>query len=587
MKSKFIVALIGFFLCQVVGAQVKFEAEVSRETIGVNERVRIDFKMNQDGDNFNPPDFRGFNVVGGPYQSISNSWINGKRTYQKSYGYYLQPNRRGNFTIGQAEILIDGTTYKTTPIEIKVVAAVNKPTDGTNAEIVASQNIHLVTKISNENPYLNEGISVEYILYVSPNINVSQWRPVDTPKFPDFWSENIDVSRLDVKDGTYQGEPYRYVSLRKTILYPQKTGELEIEPLTLSVAVEVPSDRRDIFGRRLYETVQQRVSASKKNIDVKPLPQEGKPASFTGAVGSFNFSVTTNKQSLDASEALEAKVKVSGNGNLMLFQLPKLTLPASLEVYEPQHNQDTKTGHNGVVGNISDTYTIVPQQKGKYPIEPVSFSYFDVNSGTYKEVNSKQLMINVENGPVASVPNTSGSGSTTKQEVISKGSQFRYIKLQPNLKPMGEETFFKSLWFWLLILLPLLAIPLSIIFGKKRKERLNDVAGKRVKKADRLAKKYLSEAKKNIGDPNAFYLALEKSLHNFLKAKLSIQTSDMSKDRIRTILTEKKIDSGTTEDFIQLLKNCEMARYSLSSQAAMEQDYEQAAQVLSLIDKDL
>lgn len=587
MKSKFIVAVISFFLCQVVLAQVKFEAEVSRKTIGVNERVRIDFKMNQDGDNFNPPDFRGFKVVGGPYQSISNSWINGKRSYQKSYGYYLQPNGTGNFTISQAEILIDGTVYKTTPIEIKVVAAVNKPTDGTNAEIVASQNIHLVTKISNENPYLNEGISVEYILYVSPNINVSQWRPVDSPKFPDFWSENIDVSRLDVKDGTYQGEPYRYVSLRKTILYPQKTGELTIEPLTLSVSVEVPSDRRDIFGRRLYETIQQRVSADKKIIDVKPLPQKGRPANFTGAVGSFNFSVTTNKQSLDATEALEAKVKVSGNGNLMLFQLPKLSLPASLEIYEPEHNQDTRTGHNGVVGSIMDTYTIVPQQKGKYPIEPVSFSYFDVNSGSYKELNSRQLMINVENGPVARVSSNLGATSSNKQEVISTGSQFRYIKLQPNLKPMGEESFFKSLWFWLLILLPLLAIPLSIILGKKRKERLNDVAGKRVKKADKLAKKYLSEAKKNIGDPSAFYLALEKSLHNFLRAKLSIQTSEMSKDRIRTILTEKQIDSGTTEDFIQLLKNCEMARYSLSSQAAMQQDYEQAAQVLSLIDKDL
>jgi len=587
MKSKFIVALIGFLICQIALAQVKFEAEVSRNTIGVNERLRVDFKMNQDGDNFNPPSFNGFTVVGGPYQSISNSWINGKRTYQKSYGYYLQPNARGKVTIGQAEILIEGKTYKTTPININVVAAVDKPTDGNNAEIVASQSIHLVTKVSNENPYLNEGISVEYILYVSPDINVSQWRPIDNPKFADFWSENIDISRLDVKNGTYLGEPYRYVTLRKTILYPQKTGKLTIEPLTLSVSVDVASDRRDIFGRRLYETVQKRISASTKEIDVKPLPQEGKPANFTGAVGSFNFSVTTNKQSLDATESLEAKVKVSGNGNLMLFQLPKLTLPASLEVYEPEHIEDTRTNNNGVYGSITDTYTIVPQQKGKYPIEPVSFSYFDVNSKSYKVLSSKELMVNVENGPVASTSNNSMSTGSSKQEVVSKGSQFRYIQLNANLKPIGEEGFFKSLGFWLLILLPLLAIPLTILLGKKRKERLNDVAGNRVKKADKLAKKYLSEAKKNIGNPNAFYLALEKSLHNFLRAKLSIQTSEMSKDRIKDILSEKNIEKVTIEDFIQLLQNCEMARYSPSSQATMEQDYQKAAQVLSLIDKDL
>jgi len=551
MKSKFIVALIGFLICQIALAQVKFEAEVSRNTIGVNERLRVDFKMNQDGDNFNPPSFNGFTVVGGPYQSISNSWINGKRTYQKSYGYYLQPNARGKVTIGQAEILIEGKTYKTTPININVVAAVDKPTDGNNAEIVASQSIHLVTKVSNENPYLNEGISVEYILYVSPDINVSQWRPIDNPKFADFWSENIDISRLDVKNGTYLGEPYRYVTLRKTILYPQKTGKLTIEPLTLSVSVDVASDRRDIFGRRLYETVQKRISASTKEIDVKPLPQEGKPANFTGAVGSFNFSVTTNKQSLDATESLEAKVKVSGNGNLMLFQLPKLTLPASLEVYEPEHIEDTRTNNNGVYGSITDTYTIVPQQKGKYPIEPVSFSYFDVNSKSYKVLSSKELMVNVENGPVASTSNNSMSTGSSKQEVVSKGSQFRYIQLNANLKPIGEEGFFKSLGFWLLILLPLLAIPLTILLGKKRKERLNDVAGNRVKKADKLAKKYLSEAKKNIGNPNAFYLALEKSLHNFLRAKLSIQTSEMSKDRIKDILSEKNIEKVTIEDFTE------------------------------------
>lgn len=587
MKSKFVVAIIGFFICQITLAQVKFEAEVSRTTIGVNERLRVDFKMNQDGDNFNPPNFTNFTVVGGPYQSISNSWINGKRTYQKSYGYYLQPNARGKFTIGQAEILIEGKTYKTTPININVVAAVDTPTDGNNAEIIASQSIHLVTKVSNENPYLNEGISVEYILYVSPDINVSQWRPVDNPKFADFWSENIDISRLDVKDGTYLGEPYRYVALRKTILYPQKTGKLTIEPLTLSVSVEVPSDRRDIFGRRLYETVQKRISASTKEIEVKPLPQTGKPANFTGAVGSFNFSVTTNKQSLDATESLEAKVKVSGNGNLMLFQLPKLSLPASLEVYEPEHIEDTRTNNNGVFGSITDTYTIVPQQKGKYPIEPVNFSYFDVNSESYKVLSSNELMINVENGPVASVPNNSTASTSNKQEVISKGNQFRYIQLDANLKPIGEEGFFKSLWFWLLILLPLLSIPLTILFGKKRKERLNDVAGNRVKKADKLAKKYLSEAKKNIGNPSAFYLALEKSLHNFLKAKLSIQTSEMSKDRIKVILREKGIKEMAINDFIQLLQNCEMARYSPSSQASMEQDYEKAAQVLTLIDKDL
>ena len=117
--------------------------------------------------------------------------------------------------------------------------------------------------------------------------------PVDNPDFENFWSRNIDNDQLSVKNGSFGGEPYRYIELRKTVLYPQKTGELKINPLTLNLSVEVPTNRRDIFGRRLYETVEHRISAKTRTINVKPLPEEGKPASFTGAVGKFSIDTST------------------------------------------------------------------------------------------------------------------------------------------------------------------------------------------------------------------------------------------------------------------------------------------------------
>src|SRR5690606_34485938 len=117
---KHITFLLVIFATGLVSSQVKFEAKVSKQKLGVNERLRIDFEMNQDGDNFNPPDFANFTVVGGPNQSVSNSWINGKRTFKKTYSYFLAPKMRGNFTIQQATIVIDGTVYKTTPVKIEV-----------------------------------------------------------------------------------------------------------------------------------------------------------------------------------------------------------------------------------------------------------------------------------------------------------------------------------------------------------------------------------------------------------------------------------------------------------------------------------
>lgn len=585
MKNKILILLF-LMISGLAGAQVQFDATVSKKKLGVNERLRVDFSMNEDGDNFKPPSFSDFTVVGGPNQAVSNSWINGKKTYSKTYSYFLAPKKRGKLTIGQAEITIEGNVYKTTPLEVEVTAAVDEPTDGDNSEYVASENLHLVAEISNANPYLNEAITIVYKLYVSPRINVTDWRQIDNPKFSDFWSQNIDMQRLQVENGTYDGEPYRYVVLRKTVLYPQKTGKLDIEPLTLSVSVEVPGNRRDIFGNRFYETVDKTVAAGNRTINVKPLPQEGKPEGFTGAVGeNLRLKVTTDKNNLRATESLEAKIEVSGQGNLKLFDLPPLTVPASMEKYEPEYAENVTTSLGGMKGSISNSYTLVPQTKGKYPIPPVSFSYFDLNSGSYKTLTSNEILIDVGAAPAGAVANRPSAAA--KQPVAPAVKQFRYIKLNANLRPIGETSFLGSPLFWSLFALPLLFIPLAIIVGRRRAARAGDVRGNRIRKADRLARKYLSEAKRNLGDQTKFYDSLERALHNYLKAKLHIQTSEMSKERISELLASRGVSATTVTEFIELLKSCEFARYTPASNVAMQQDYDKAVRVISEIDKQV
>ncbi|MFL1894369.1 BatD family protein [Aquimarina sp. 2-A2] len=568
-------------------AQVKFEAKVSKKKLGVNERLRVDFEMNQDGDNFTPPDFSGFSVVGGPNQSISNSWINGKRSYAKTFSYFLAPTQRGKFTIAQAQIQIDGETYKTLPVRVEVTAAVDKPKDGNNSDYIASENLHLVAEVSKANPYLNEAITVVYKLYVSPRISVSNWNELDSPKYSDFWSQAIDMKQLKVENGTYEGEPYRYVVLRKTVLYPQKTGKLNIEPLTLSIAVDVPTNRRDIFGGRLYSTVNKTVAAGNRTINVKPLPENGKPEGFTGAVGDFDFKVNASRTELDASESLEVKVEVSGEGNLKLFDLPNLTVPSGLEQYEPEHSERVRTNLGGMEGTVTDTYTLVPQFKGKYPIPALRFSYFDVSSNSYKTITSQEVVLNVRKGPDGQRIVTSSDDTVQKQVVTQSGRQFKFIKLKTTLKEINSEPFFGSALYWTALITPLLAIPLFLFFGKKQEARKNDVVGSRVRRADKLARKYLSEAKKNLGEPKSFYIAMERALHNYLKAKLQIQTSDMSKDRIQRLLRERQVDDALVIEFVALLESCEFARYTPLSSTAMQQDYEKASRVIAAMDKQL
>ncbi len=569
-------------------SQVEFEARVSKKKLGVNERLRVDFSMNEDGDNFNPPSFDDFHIIGGPNQSVSHSWINGKRTFKKTYSYFLSPKQQGQFNIGQATIEIEGETYSTSDIAITVTKAVSTFNDPNSPNTVPENSIHLVAEVSKSNPYLNEAITVVYKLYVSPTTGVSNWREIDSPKYNDFWSQNIDIKGLKIENGTYKGEDYRYVVLRKAVLYPQKTGELAIEPLTLDITIDIPTNRRDIFGGRLMSQAHKTVSAGRRTIKVKPLPETGRPLDFSGAVGDFNFNVTTSKNSLNANESLQAKVEVSGKGNLKLFQLPRLTMPSSLEVYEPEHSEKVNTYLSGMQGTISDVYTVVPQYKGKYPIPTVSFSYFDLKTESYKRISSEELVIDVLEGPVygASDNNIVAQG-TDKQKVILSNDQFVFVKTEADLVPKESSDFFKSTGFWTGLLGPLLAIPLAIAFRRKKEERANDIVGNRLRKADRLAKRYLSEAKKALGNKEAFYVALEKALHNYLKAKLNIETNEFSKEKIKELLEERQVDQFAINEFDTLLEHCELARYTPITSVAMQQDYDKASRTIHTIDKQI
>ena len=588
MKLKTHIAILLFVLfTSIAGAQVQFQAKVSKKTLGLNERLRVDFSMNKDGDNFSPPGFDGFDVVGGPNQSVSNSWINGKRSFEKIYSYFLSPKRKGTLMIEPASIEIDGNTIKTNAIVIKVTKEIAKPKDPNS--VVASDNIHLVAEVSKENPYLNEAITVVYKLYVSPNTGVSNWREINSPEYDDFWSQHINPKGLKIERGQYKGEEYQYVVLRRTVLYPQKTGKLTIEPLKLDVTAEIPTKRRDIFGQRLMSKVNVPVTAGKRVINVKALPEEGKPSDFSGAVGDFKFNLSTSKSQLNANESMQGKITVSGKGNLKLISLPKLTLPNSLEVYEPEHTENVRTNINGMQGEISDSYTIVPQYKGKYPIPAVSFSFFDLKTESYKRISSNETIINVLEGPVygASDNNLTAEGEPGSQNVILNNNQFALIKTEANLISKTETYFFKSKVFWGSLLSPLLLIPLAIVFRRKKEERAGDIVGNRLRKADKLAKKYLGEAKKALGEKDAFYIALEKALHNYLKAKLNIETSDLSKDKIRVLLLEKQVEDTVVSDFESILENCELARYTPVTTVTMQQDYDKSASTINLIDKQI
>lgn len=578
---------IALFLICVNGlsAQVQFEARVSKQTLGLNERLRIDFTMNDDGDNFTPPSFEGFRVVGGPSQQVSQTWINGRATFNKSYIFILLPTRKGKIAIKQASIDIRGEIYKTNPITITVTDAVDESKDPTSPNYIPDAGVHLVAEISNPNPYFNEQVTVVYKLYFSPTVNIRNAREASSPKYNDFWSQAIDMKNLTAVRSTYQGQEAGMVVWRKTVLYPQKSGKLTIEPLTLDLVIDAPTNRRDMWGRYQYATANKTISAGTKTINVKPLPETGKPEDFGGAVGKFNFVVKPSKTELKHGESLELDVSVSGNGNLKLFTLPKPVVPSALEMYDPVHSEKVSIPLSGMQGKIADKYTIVPQFQGNYTIKGLTFSYFDLATKRYKTVTSEDIVVKVIDGPTEATASTDSTKFGTQPE--KKNAKFASIALKTNLQSMKKEVFFGTTLYYVLLFTPFILIPI-IILARKRKEAMDsDIVGNRSKRSNRLAKKYLSQAKKQINNKEPFYIALERALHNFLKAKLHIETSEMSKEIITEILLERNAKPETVTEFINLTENCEFARYAPYSSVAIQQDFDKAVNVISELEKQL
>ncbi len=466
MKLKFYISL---FICllsiSLVAQEATLKAKVSKNKLGVNQRLRIEFSIDkQGGDNFSPPKFTNFRVVGGPSQSVSQSWINGKVTFSQSYTYIIQPKRKGAFSIASASIKIGGKFIKSEPVKVIVLDPVEIPKNPNDPNYVAQQNIHLVAEISKANPYVGEGIYVEYRLYVSENVSVYDTSISEAPKYNGFWNQDIKVNGFPVKMGKYNGENYRYIVLQKALLIPTKTGKLSIDPMRMDIVIGVPSGRADFFGNAITKNIRREFASTKKIIRPKSLPLEGKPANFAGAVGDFNFSVALSKDILKANETSQVQVKISGKGNLKLFELPTVETPAELEMYQPERKERVRVNASGLSGAVTDTYTVVPLYKGKYKIPSISFSYFNPKEKKYKTIATEDFFVDVQEGKELITLDTS---SVRKQEVISTGKNFRYIATKTNFITAKKIDFFKSNLFYVLFLLPLIAIPIGVFIGKK------------------------------------------------------------------------------------------------------------------------
>ncbi|HVA98786.1 MAG TPA: BatD family protein, partial [Bacteroidia bacterium] len=577
--KKIIFILLFLFTSPILWAQ-KLTASASKTTVGVGEQFQISFSLNTNGSNFTPPSLSNFNVYSGPNESSSMQFINGTVSQSISYSYILAARAEGKFTIGAASISVNGNQISSNPITITVVKG-NPPAQNQNQnqsqnqagdEQQASaptkdiaQNLFAKTIVNKTKVYLGEQITVTQKIYT--RLNLKGFQNVNFPTYDGFWSQDyVSKSQIQLTTEHYNGALYHVAEIRKTFIFPQRTGTLTIEPMSVDCIVrERTSQPQSIFDQFFGGGYQDKVYTVKSNpitITVTALPSKNQPADFSGAVGIFSMKASINKNKVKANDAIDLTVTLSGGGNIKLMDPLKINFPPDIESYDPKVNDNVSVTSTGVSGSKTYDYLLIPRHEGDFKINNISFSYFDPNQKKYITIPAPEFDISVAKGD--NTPSATVMSNVDKEDVKMIGNDIRFLKINFSDMTKTGNYFFGSALFITGMTLPICAFFLFLFFRKKYVEDNNDLVLVKSKKATKMAKRRLSLAEKHIKGNNkeAFYDEVLKALNGYMSDKLSIPVSDLSKEKMTEKLKLKKVTDETIKKIVQLIDNCEYVRYA-------------------------
>ena len=549
-----------FFLLQTyfLAAQVSFTASVSKNKLGVNEQFSLTFTLNASGDRFAPPNLSDFSILSGPSTSSSTTIINGKMTRENTYTYYLRAKRVGIYTIGPAKVTVKGKEYFSGNTTIQVLKSAPQVTSSQSAEGKARQNVFLELELSNTQPYAGEQIVAAYKLYFSQDIRSPQL--LKNPSFTGFWHEDFDLGdNYPIERVLRDGKPFQVATLKKILLIPQRSGNLTIDGMDLEVPVAIPTNQRDFFGRVQSRIINIICSTESKVLQVKELPLEGKPSNFSGAVGNFQFSTRLDRDSIQANESATLSMRVSGAGNLRMIELPKFKIPNDLEAYEPKFKESIELKSEGLNGYRRVEHLLIPRNKGTYKVRTESFNFFNPNTKAYVIVDKPSFTLTVE-GDSYSASTTVVLNNIAKEDVDFIGKDILYIKTQLGSLKSSKALFLSSRTFNVLFVIPLVLLLIALLLFFLIKRSMIDV--QRLKQGSHL-KQALKVLYSKSNNP---HLAVVQALQLYFYKKWGVERVQFDKEMISDFLQERNVESDLIQTLNEALEQCEMARFTGSSE---------------------
>ena len=550
----------------------------AQSAVVVGDKFQLVYTLNEKGSDIRMPALQDFQILMGPSTSYSNStsFVNGKVSRETSYTftYILKALKEGQFTIPPASIMVDDEKVNSNTISIKVVKGDAQAKQQNQSSQVAgsapsADDLFITVKPSKKTLYQGESLVLTTKIYTK--VQLDGLSDIKQPELSSFITQELkNQEGINWSMENINGRTYNVGTYEQKLLFPQKTGQIKIDPTEIEFLVRqrvARSNSRSIFDdffESNHRTVKKRVKSKPITLNVKTLPQ-GRPEGYTGGVGQFTLKANVSKTDVVVNDGVTLKIVVSGTGNHKFIEEPQIKFPADFDDFDAKISNSISNTTQGMKGSKTYEYLMIPRHAGTFTIPSIKFAYFDPAQGKYKTRESGPITINVEKGEGTDAAESGVIRSNVNRENVKFiGKDIRFIKTaKTNLKPSGTFLI-GSLTFYLTLLIPLSLFILMFIINQKRLKENANITLMKTKKANKVAKKRLKKSSHLLKtrEKEAFYEEVLRALWGYMSDKLSLPLSELSKDNASEILSKSKVSEEVISEIMEILDTCEFARYA-------------------------
>lgn len=605
----FIIAIFALAFNATAQKEVDFKVAAPRMAV-VDQYFKVEFSINVEPDNMEDPDFGGLEVVAGPIPSESTffEYVNGKSNSGSiyTYTYGVVAHKEGIYTIKPVKATVGNKTFYTKSIPIEAVrerssrADQQQQSQGAGAaeasrpRSMAADDVLLRLSVNKSSVYKGEPLLVTVKLY--DRVGVVGVSDAKEPSFNNFWKQTLEIAGSSPAQEAFNGKVYQTQVVQQYLLFPQKSGTLEIEQMDLTVIVRIVTEQPSaggifgsMFGGAITQDVAKELKTAPIKITVKDLPTPA-PASFSGAVGQFTIDANVSNNKVNANSSSTLNLRLSGSGNLPMITTPDVVMPATFDAYPSKSSDSYTASVNGTTGSKTYEYPFIPRAEGNYTIAPIEFTFFDPNTSSYKTIKSEPFDIDVLKDVSGS---STGGGElvsgVTKEQLKILGKDIHFIRVgEPSLKPRNQ--FFVWSLGYIAILVGMVALCAGVlIYLRRRIKLMRDTARVRNKQANKVALRRLKESRQymNAGKETQFYEEMMRALYGYTSDKLNIPVSDLSKDNIKAELLKRNVSEADVEQLLLLLSDCELARFSPGASIQMGNIYSSSLDLIGRFESKL